>query len=93
MKAIENMDRHIPELLALEPDVVAITADHSTPSLLRSHSWHPNPLLLWSPYVRADSARRFGESQCAQGGLGHFPSLELMPLLLAHALKLKKFGA
>ena len=93
VQIIEEVDRHIPELLALGPDVVAVTGDHSTPSLLKAHSWHPNPFILYSRYERADDVREFTEAACARGGLGRFLAVDEMPLMLASALKLKKFGA
>lgn len=92
--AIESVDAALPRLLDLKPDVLAITGDHSTPARLRVHSWHPVPFLLWAPAsVRADDRRGFGESNCAVGGLGTFPSSEAMPLLMAHAGRLDKYGA
>jgi 2,3-bisphosphoglycerate-independent phosphoglycerate mutase len=91
---IEAVDSALPDLLALEPDVLAITGDHSTPSRMKVHSWHPVPLLLWAPdTIRSDTQIAFGETNCARGGLGTFPATSLMPLLLAHAGKLEKFGA
>lgn len=91
---IETVDRALPQLMALEPDVLAVTGDHSTPARLRAHSWHPVPLLLWAPAtVRSDSSQSFGETACAAGGLGTIPATELMPLLMAHAGRLDKFGA
>jgi len=94
MHIIEGVDQALPELLALEPDVLMITGDHSTPVKLKSHSWHPVPFLLWAPAsVRIDDQTAFGETNCANGGLGTFNSLEAMPLAMAHALRLAKFGA
>ncbi|NPA26548.1 MAG: 2,3-bisphosphoglycerate-independent phosphoglycerate mutase [Chloroflexi bacterium] len=93
-QVIETVDRALPKLMELKPDVVIITGDHSTPAKWRSHSWHPVPFLIWAPAsVRPDSQYRFGETACAQGGLGTFPALQTMPLALAHAGRLKKFGA
>jgi len=91
--SLERADRLIPGVLELGFDVVAVTGDHSTPSALRSHSWHPSPILIWSRYVRTDSIMRFSEREAALGGLGRIPAMSLMPLLLANALKMKKFGA
>jgi len=93
VKVIEEVDRLLPRLLELKPDVLAVTGDHSTPCLLKGHSWHPNPFLLSSPYVRVDETNAFSEAQCARGGLGRFPAEESIALLLANALKLEKFGA
>ena len=94
VKIIEGVDAAIPELLALKPDVLIITGDHSTPAKLKTHSWHPVPYLLWAPAsVRPDMEKEFGERTCMRGGLGVFPALENMPLALAHALRLNKFGA
>ena len=93
VKVIEEVDGLLPRLLELKPDVLAVTGDHSTPCLLKGHSWHPNPFLLSSPFVRVDEAGAFSEAQCLRGGLGRFPAEEAMALLLANALKLEKFGA
>lgn len=93
VEVIEEVDRHIPVLLNLGPDVIAVTGDHSTPSLLKGHSWHPNPFILYSRYERVDDVREFTEAACARGGLGRFLAVDEMPLMLASALKLQKFGA
>ncbi len=94
VQAIEKVDAALPTLLACKPDVLLITGDHSTPAKLKSHSWHPVPVLLWAPEtVRPDAETVFGERLCARGGLGTFPTAELMPLALAHAGRLAKYGA
>ncbi len=91
---IESVDLALPKLVALKPDVLIVTGDHSTPALLKSHSWHPVPFLLWAPgAVRPDDRQQFGETQCAQGGLGTFHALNAMPLALGHSQRLNKFGA
>ncbi|NIR45973.1 MAG: 2,3-bisphosphoglycerate-independent phosphoglycerate mutase [Gemmatimonadetes bacterium] len=93
VKVIEEIDGHLPRIMALDPDVVLVTGDHSTPAALRSHSWHPVPVLLWSKTARRDGVERFGESHCLRGGLGICRSDDLMPLALAHAGRLTKYGA
>jgi 2,3-bisphosphoglycerate-independent phosphoglycerate mutase len=91
---IQEVDKQIPELLELNPDVIIVTGDHSTPSLLKSHSWHPVPVLLSSKYCRSDDVKEFGERACMKGGLGpRFPAEDLMVLALANANRLKKYGA
>jgi len=91
--AIEALDTFIPRLTALNPDVLVVTSDHSTPALLCGHSWHPNPFLLVSRTAGVDDVAAFTERACAKGMLGRFRALYAMPLMLAHALKLKKYGA
>jgi 2,3-bisphosphoglycerate-independent phosphoglycerate mutase len=94
VELIEEVDQFVPRLLDMGPDVLMVTGDHSTPSSLRSHSWHPVPFMLWSKYCRADNVERFSERACISGGLGpRFPAVDIMPLALANALRLDKFGA
>ncbi len=93
VEVLEELDRHIPAILDIGPDVLIVTGDHSTPAPLKAHSWHPVPFLLFSKWVRREGVRGFGETRCAAGKLGTFPSLGVMPLAMANALKLAKFGA
>ena len=94
VKVIEEVDLVIPSILELNPDVFVVTGDHSTPAALKSHSWHPVPVLLHAKTARRDSwLSSFGEGQCAQGSLGTFMARDLMALMLAHAQRLAKFGA
>lgn len=90
---IEEFDQLLPEILKLNPDVLMITGDHSTPALLKSHSWHPVPVLLKSPYVLGGLCSGFSERECTKGELGIFPAVNLIPLALANSMRLKKFGA
>ena len=94
VKIIESVDQALPELLQLDPEVIMITGDHSTPARMKSHSWHPVPFLMWSKNLgRADQQSGFGERACAQGGLGTLPATDIMALALAHAGRLQKYGA
>lgn len=91
---IETVDEALPGLLKLNPDVLIITGDHSTPAKMKSHSWHPVPFLLYAPETaRPDDQTQFGERSCARGGFGTINALEAMPLALGHANRLTKFGA
>lgn len=93
VEAIERLDEAVPRIVDLGPDVLIVTGDHSTPSELASHSWHPVPVLLSARSCRRDSVDEFGESACVQGGLGQMPAKDLMALALAHAGRLQKYGA
>ncbi|MFW6108235.1 MAG: 2,3-bisphosphoglycerate-independent phosphoglycerate mutase [bacterium] len=90
---IEEGDGQIPRARALDPAVLCVTADHSTPCVLKSHSWHPVPCALWSRWGRRDAVEVFSESACAGGGLGRMRGIHLMPTLVAHALGFEKYGA
>ncbi len=93
VRIIEEADALLPRMLALKPDVLVVTGDHSTPAMLKAHSWHPVPILIHSNCCRPDSATEFSERACVTGGLGRIMGPEIMPLALANAMKLAKFGA
>ena len=93
VKRIEEFDAAIPKISALKPSVTIVTGDHSTPSLLKAHSWHSVPTLIASDHCRPDRCKTFGEADCLSGGLGQFEAKYLMPLALAHAGRMGKFGA
>ena len=93
VKRTEEFDAAVPRINALKPDVLIVTGDHSTPSMLASHSWHPVPTLLSAKFCRTDGCEKFGESDCLRGGLGQFEAKHLMTLALANARRLNKYGA
>ncbi len=90
---IEEVDTLIPRLMALNPDVVIVSGDHSTPAALKGHSWHPVPTLIYSQYVRADGMAEFGERACGRGSLGVLPAKHIMPIALANAGRLMKWSS
>lgn len=93
VRVIEEVDAYLPELIYLKPDVLLVTGDHSTPAMVKGHSWHPVPLLLSSEYCGTDNATDFSELACVTGGLGRIRATDIMSLAMANALKLSKFGA
>ena len=93
VKIIEEVDAKLPIIKDLKFTVITVTADHSTPSVLKSHSWHPVPFILTSPYAIPDSVSKFTERECGKGILGRFHSTSAIYLMLACSLKLNKFGA
>jgi 2,3-bisphosphoglycerate-independent phosphoglycerate mutase len=93
VQAIEELDNILPGLLNLDPEVLIVTGDHSTPATLAMHSWHPVPFMLKSKWCRPDDVTEFSEKACLAGAMGRFPATEIMPLAMANALKLDKFGA
>ena len=93
VSVIEEFDSFLPEILELNPDVIVVTGDHSTPASMKAHSWHPVPVLIHAKNVRAQGAKGFGEADCLNGELGTFRAVNLMTLVLAHAGRLQKYGA
>ena len=91
--AIEALDRAIPAIVDLAPDVVVVTGDHSSPTQLSAHSWHPVPVLMWGKRVTRDETDRFDELAAIHGALGRRPTMRLMPEMLAAAGRLEKYGA
>jgi 2,3-bisphosphoglycerate-independent phosphoglycerate mutase len=92
-KAIEELDAALPVLLRQRPEVLAITGDHSTPCVIKGHSWHPQPVLLNSLYCGSDKLDRFTETGANSGSLGIFEAKYLIRLMQANARMFDKFGA
>jgi 2,3-bisphosphoglycerate-independent phosphoglycerate mutase len=92
-EVIEEVDRLLPRILELKPDLLVITGDHSTPASLRSHSFHPVPLLIHTKHCIPDGILRFSEREARLGSLGRFPMQELMGILLGLSMRLAKYGA
>jgi len=93
VRVLEEIDAALPALTALGPDALVVAGDHSTPAVLKGHSWHPVPVLLCSEYCRPDAVTAFSEPAFLAGGLGRISSTQIMSLAMANALKLTKFGA
>ena len=90
---IEKVDAFVPQILAQHPDVLIVTGDHSTPAVMKSHSYHPIPFLIHGKNTRPDDVAEFGERPCAKGMWGIIPGAMLIQLALACADKLIKYGA
>jgi len=92
-QAIEDLDAALPILLQKRPDVLAITGDHSTPCPMKSHSWHPQPVLLTSEISGSDKLERFTETGSNLGSLGVFEAKYLIRHMQANAKMFDKYGA
>ena len=75
VNCIEEFDAEIARVMELRPDVVVVTGDHSTPAALRSHSWHPVPVVLAASTCRPDAATSSARtSACAAASARSKPS-------------------
>lgn len=93
VKVIEEVDQLMPMVTQLNPDVLVVSADHSTPAIMGRHSWHPVPVMMQAKTARIDDVATFDEYACLRGALGTRPGVHLIGLALAHAQRLRKFGA
>jgi 2,3-bisphosphoglycerate-independent phosphoglycerate mutase len=93
VQALEEFDALVPQLRELGADVMMVGGDHSTPSQMASHSWHPVPFMIWAKEAVGDENDEFNESACRKGALGVFPAKEALSLAMANAGRLMKFGA
>jgi 2,3-bisphosphoglycerate-independent phosphoglycerate mutase len=93
VRYIEEVDRLLPQVTDLKPDVLVVTADHSTPAVMGQHSWHPVPVMMQARWAQVDDVATFDEVACMRGTLGLRPGAHLMGLALAHAERLQKYGA
>jgi 2,3-bisphosphoglycerate-independent phosphoglycerate mutase len=89
----EEVDTAVESLIEMGPDVLVVAGDHSTPALMAAHSWHPVPFMLRSKWTRADECGMFSETELQRGSLGTFAAKEALPLAMAHAGRLRKYGA
>ncbi|MEC9446554.1 MAG: 2,3-bisphosphoglycerate-independent phosphoglycerate mutase [Chloroflexota bacterium] len=92
VKCLEELDPFIPEILALEPDVLMVAGDHATPAIMAAHSWHPVPFMLHSKLTQGQGVLTFDEKACAQGAIGSIPATSVMVMGLSHAGKMTKYG-
>lgn len=91
-RALREFDLQVPELLGLGADVFVVAGDRTIPALLGQPTWHPTPFLVHSQYCREGNAANFNEQECLKGSLGVFPALDVMPLVMAHALRPVQLG-
>jgi 2,3-bisphosphoglycerate-independent phosphoglycerate mutase len=85
VRTLEALDGPLARLdtAPFSETVIAITGDHATPAVRDViHSGDAVPFLVAGPGVRADGVRRFGESDCSKGLLGHIRGEDVMPILL-----------
>ena len=93
VQRLQDFDAALPGFRDLGADVLVISGDHSTPAVMAAHSWHPVPFLLHSQRSRFRADAAFTEAACARGLLGTFPAQEALPMAMAHAGRLAKYGA
>ncbi|MEM3703366.1 MAG: 2,3-bisphosphoglycerate-independent phosphoglycerate mutase [Candidatus Bathyarchaeia archaeon] len=95
IEIIEKIDSALSYILNkadLSETYVALTADHTTSCVTKSHEGDPVPIAIMGPYVRCDDVEKFDERTCAKGGLGRIRGKDLMPILMNFIGKAKKFG-
>ena len=92
VKSLEYLNGVLNQVLSLKPDTFILAGDHSTPSVMASHSWHPVPFLINSKLTYGSRIQEFTENQCRNGSIGNINATQLMLLVLAHSDRLNKFG-
>jgi 2,3-bisphosphoglycerate-independent phosphoglycerate mutase len=65
----------------MDKAVIAVTADHSTPCIMKAHSDDPVPLIVTTDKRDADGLSAYSEKECKKGSIGQISGTEIMPLL------------
>jgi 2,3-bisphosphoglycerate-independent phosphoglycerate mutase len=85
-KNIEQIDSlffdRIPKETKSADVAIVVSADHSTPSIMKSHSPDPVPLLISSSRVQNDGSLRFTEEFAAKGILGQINGSQVISTVL-----------
>jgi 2,3-bisphosphoglycerate-independent phosphoglycerate mutase len=67
----------------LKDYLICVTADHSTPCILKAHSDDPVPVLISGDKIQGDDVSGFSEKECKKGSLGVLKQgTQLMPKLM-----------
>jgi len=87
VEIIEQIDKFffgaLLSRIDLKENLICVTADHSTPCILKAHSDDPVPLLIAGGKVKPDGIKRFSEEACKKGSLGVISrGSDLIPLLM-----------
>ncbi|MEM1570304.1 MAG: 2,3-bisphosphoglycerate-independent phosphoglycerate mutase [Candidatus Bathyarchaeia archaeon] len=93
IKVIQQIDEALKPLTFLDDTLIVVTADHSTPCSIKTHSADPVPIMICGEEVRRDDVEGFDEFKAARGGLNRIRGLDLMPILLDIVNLAEKYGA
>jgi len=93
IEVIQRIDEALEPLITLEDTLIVITADHSTPCSIKTHSADPVPIMMCGEEVRRDYVEGFDEVKAARGGLNRIRGLDLMPIILDVVNLAEKYGA
>lgn len=76
VKTIENLDQRVVKYIleevkkSDEPVSIAILPDHPTPCAIRTHTYDPVPVTIYSPDKEPDSVEVYDEFSVKEGSLG-----------------------
>ena len=86
-KVIEKIDSDFFSPLMKEVDMkdttILISADHSTPCIIKGHSADPVPVLISGKNIKNDNVCRFTEKETAKGRLGIMLGKDVLPKALS----------
>ncbi|MFP3945294.1 MAG: 2,3-bisphosphoglycerate-independent phosphoglycerate mutase [Archaeoglobaceae archaeon] len=92
---VESVDHNIKPLMELDPQEVLLilTADHSTPIMVKEHTADPVPVIISHEGVRVDDVSAFSEFEAYKGGLCRIRGRDLVNISMDLIDKSQKFGA
>ena len=82
MKNIEEIDQRFFKTLVENIDsskvAIIISADHSTPCIIKGHSDDPVPLVVSADFIKNDGTTRMTENQAKKGSIGLLQGAEVI---------------
>lgn len=92
---IRKLDEMVGYLMSNMPadTYLILTADHSTPCVVKDHSGDPVPIVFWGEGVRTDKCTHFDERSVVGGGIVRIKGIDIMKILTQLMMVQEKFGA